>query len=115
MKVAIIGSRTFNDYDRLETTLDMLSAGFGFNVVVSGGADGADSLAEQYADNRHLNRIIHLPKWQLHGKAAGMIRNRDIIDDADVVVAFWDGKSRGTKNSMNLAKEQKKTTIIIYF
>lgn len=115
MNVAVVGGRTFNDYEKLEIILDVLMDGLGFTTIVSGGATGADSLGERYAAEHNLETIIHLPNWKLHNKAAGMIRNKDIITDADIVVACWDKESRGTKNSINLAKEQNKTTILIYY
>lgn len=114
MKVAIIGSRTFDDYKELEATLDKLS-GFGFTTIVSGGARGADSLGERYADEKGLKKIIHLPDWDKHGKAAGFVRNVDIINDADFVIAFWDGKSRGTRHSIGLAHKTKKNLLIVHY
>jgi predicted Rossmann fold nucleotide-binding protein DprA/Smf involved in DNA uptake len=115
MNLAVVGGRTFNDYAGLEAMLDSLVAGFGFTTIVSGGANGADSLGERYAKERGMKTIIHLPDWKTHGKAAGMIRNRDIIADADMVVACWDKESRGTANSIQLAKDSNKTTIMIYY
>lgn len=115
MKLGVIGSRTFNDYGRLKIMLDVLLDGFGFTTVVSGGAKGADSLGEKYADERGLKKIIHLPDWDLHGKAAGFIRNRDIINDADILVACWDKKSKGTRHSIGLAHETGKDIVILYF
>jgi hypothetical protein len=115
MKLAVVGGRTFNDYDRLAIILESLRDSFGFTTIVSGGAVGADSLGAQFADDHHMMKIIHIPKWELHGKAAGFIRNRDIINDADMIVACWDGVSRGTANSISIAKEQKKNTLILYY
>ena len=115
MKLAVVGGRTFNDYGKLEPVLDSLVAGFGFTTVVSGGADGADTLGEKFADERGLKKIIHLPDYKTHGRAAPMIRNRDIINDADFVVAFWDGESRGTKNAMELTAKGSKPLLTIYY
>jgi hypothetical protein len=115
MKVAVVGSRGFDDYKRLKHTLDSILAGSGFDTIVSGGARGADSLGARYADEKGIKKIIHLPDWEMHGKAAGFIRNKDIIDDADFIVACWDGVSRGTSNSLALAKEQKKDTLTLYY
>lgn len=110
MKVAIIGSRTFNDYNYLSSCLQKLFPE-PFEVV-SGGAKGADALSERYAKDNGLPTIIFKPDWDLHGKAAGFIRNKDIINAADKVVAFWDGKSKGTKHSIDLAVNQGKEVII---
>lgn len=115
MKVAVVGGRTFDDYKRLKRTLDSILVGIEFDTIVSGGARGADSLGARYADERGLKKIIHLPDWDTHGKAAGFIRNKDIVTDADMIVACWDGESRGTNNSIALAKEQKKDTLILYY
>ena len=72
--------------------------------VGSGGAPGADSLVERYAVER--NRPIHViaADWEQHGPRAGFIRNRDIVDHASMVIAFHDGISVGTKNTIDLAK-----------
>lgn len=115
MNLAVVGGRTFNDYAGLEAMLDSLVAGFGFTTIVSGGANGADSLGERYAKERGMKTIIHLPDWKTHGKAAGMIRNKDIVRDADMVVAFWDGKSRGTRNSIGIAQKTKKNVLIVHY
>jgi len=115
MNVGVVGGRTFNDYGKLKIMLDVLLDGFGVTTIVSGGADGADSLGAKFADERGLKKIIHIPDWKEHGRAAGMIRNKDIINDSDIVVACWNKESRGTKNSIDLAKEQNKITILIYY
>lgn len=111
MKVAVVGSRGFDDYGRLKAVLD----GFNVTTIVSGGAKGADLLGERYADENNLEKLIFLPDWGTHGRAAGFVRNQDIIDNADMVVACWDGKSRGTRDSMKKTHQQKKNLMIIYF
>jgi len=110
-KVAVVGSRTFTDYECMRKTLDVhVKPG---DEIVSGGAKGADKLAEKYAKDQNLNTIIYYPQWDKYGKKAGFLRNRKIIDDADVVVAFWDGKSRGTASSIDLARRANKELYII--
>jgi hypothetical protein len=111
-KLAIIGSRTFNDQKLFDKTLAFLKKPA---MVVSGGAKGADSFGESYADANNIPKLLHLPDWEKHGKAAGFIRNEFIVRDCDVVLAFWDGKSNGTRDSLNHAKKYKKPTIIIYY
>lgn len=83
--------------------------------IVSGGARGADSLAERYANERGLATKIFLPDWESHGKGAGFIRNRDIVDYADYVIAFWDFKSKGTGHTVGLAKVSQKLYGIVDF
>lgn len=111
MKVAVIGSRNFQDYDRLKRILDL----YPIKVIVSGGAIGADSLGDKYADEKGLQKEIYKPDWDLFGKSAGFLRNTTIIENSNMVVAFWDGASKGTKDSLDKAKKLKKTTLIVYF
>jgi len=111
MKVAVIGSRSFDDYEELKRVLSKIN----ITLLVSGGAKGADSLGERYADENNISKKIYLPNWEKFGKSAGMIRNDDIIKKADIVVAFWDQESKGTLNAINKAKRQNKKLIIINF
>lgn len=111
MKVAVIGGREFKDYVRLKRILDL----YPITTVVSGGANGADSLGEKYADEKGLQKEIYYPDWDLFGKSAGFIRNTTIIENCDMVVAFWDGASKGTKDSLDKAQALRKTTLIAYF
>lgn len=111
MTIAVIGSRNFNDYGRLKACLERLKP----TKIVSGGSHGADKLAEYYADENGIDKIIHLPEWDKYGKGAGIVRNQLIIDDCDMVVAFWDKKSRGTRDSITKAHNQSKDILIIYF
>jgi hypothetical protein len=84
MKLAVVGSRDFTDYKMVKKELDKLN----FDLMVSGGARGADSLGERYADEHGIETFIFKPDWTKHGKAAGMIRNKDIVDACDVLIAF---------------------------
>jgi hypothetical protein len=98
-KIAVIGSRTFNDYDLLKQELDNHPP----FIMVSGGAKGADTLAEQYADEKGYEKIIHLPDKTKHGRGAYYKRTQLIIEDADEMIAFLIGESKGTKHSLKLA------------
>jgi len=111
MKVAVIGGRDFNDYEKVKQTLSNID----ITELISGGAKGADSLGEQYAKGKGIPTKIFLPDWNKHGKIAGFIRNTDIIKDADLVVAFWDQKSKGTKDSIDKAYKLNKKTLIIKY
>jgi len=115
MNVAIIGGRKFNDYDLVERTiLDDFSTGDITNIV-SGGAPGADTLAEKFANKYNIGVIVFKPDWKKYKMGAGMIRNKDIIKAADIVYAFWDGQSKGTLNSINNAiKTGTKLKVIRY-
>jgi len=111
MKVAVIGGRDFNDYERLKKVLDS----FSIKTIVSGGAKGADKLGEKYAVENNIHTEIYIPQWDLFGKRAGFLRNTTIIENSEVVVAFWNGKSRGTRDSIGKANQLKKDTFIIYY
>lgn len=114
MRISIIGSRTFNDYDFLKKTILENIDVDDIDEVVSGGANGADKLGEQFAEEFDLSTNIYLPDWKKHGKSAGFIRNADIIKNSDYVFAFWDGQSKGTLNSINIAKKLNKKIKTIY-
>ena len=109
MKVAVIGSRGFDNY---ETVKNILSK-FKITLLVSGGAIGADTLGERYAKENNIETKIFLPDWKKHGKIAGFLRNTDIIENADLVIAFWDQKSKGTKDSIDKANKLNKEILII--
>lgn len=100
MKVAIIGSRNLavknlNEYIPPETT-----------EIVSGGAKGIDSCAREYARANGIKLTELLPEYDKYGKSAPLKRNIQIIEYADIVLAFWDGKSRGTKYVIDNCKER---------
>lgn len=116
MKLAIVGCRTFNDYDLLCTyaTYIAVKSPHSFVTIISGGARGADSLAEQYAREYGYDTKIFKPEWDKYGKAAGFLRNGTIVANCDMVLAFWDGKSQGTADTIARAKKAKKPTFIIY-
>ena len=111
MKLAIIGSRTFNNYellcDHLEEHLNTTT------MVVSGAARGADSLGEKWAINNDVETLIFPADWDKYGKRAGYIRNEDIIKNCDFCIAFWDGISKGTMHSVSLCKKHNKPYKII--
>ena len=112
MKVAVIGSRSFKDYERLKKVLDTFPK---IDLIVSGGAKGADYLAEMYAYENNIPKKIFRPYWDKYGQVAGFRRNKDIVDEADIIDAFWDSKSRGTKHSIDYANKKNKKLIIEYF
>lgn len=109
MNIAVVGSRTFTDYQLLATTLKE----YDIKQLISGGAIGADKLAEQYAKEHNIPIVVYKPEWNKYGKIAGLLRNTDIIKDADIVIAFWNGISTGTKDSINKAKEMNKQLRIV--
>ena len=107
MTLAIIGSRDCPAVD-IEEYLDEMP-----DAIVSGGAKGADTYAREFAIKKGIRLIEHLPEYAKYGRGAPMVRNRLIIDDCDKVLAFWDGKSRGTKYTLDYAEKIGKPAKII--
>jgi len=112
-KIAVIGSRSFNNYQLMKETLDLIAKPG--DIIISGGAAGADSLAEDYAEEKGLQKLIIYPAWRIYGKRAGLIRNEQMVNKCDQVVAFWNGNSNGTRHSINFAKIQNKPVTIVRF
>lgn len=116
MKLAVVGSRsvgeTVEDVDFIYEVLDTYRKFEGLQTIVSGGAKGVDEVAEFYASERKIDLRIFYAKWNQYGKAAGYRRNLEIWDYADEGVAFWDGKSKGTSHSFELAIKHKKTLLV---
>ncbi len=112
MKLAIIGSRTFENYDFLNETLEQYKPKI--TLVVSGAAKGADSLGEKWATKNNIKTLIFPANWDKYGKRAGFVRNEDIIKNCDCCVAFWDGKSKGTSHSISLCEKYNKPYKIIH-
>ncbi|MFW9879075.1 MAG: SLOG family protein [Candidatus Thorarchaeota archaeon] len=119
MKLAIVGSRTFNNWDLMIDIFNQhfpsLDGGWDIDMIISGGAKGADEIAYYTARNHHIPYKEFIAEWEKYGKSAGYKRNKQIVDACDMVLAFWDGKSKGTQHTINLAKEAKKPTFIVYF
>ena len=101
MKIAVVGSR---DFTRLDAVRQFVWEQERTTVIVSGGARGVDSAAVEHAKHLGMPYEVHLPDWHRHGRRAGAVRNQAIVDAAHEVVAFWDGKSAGTKITMDIAR-----------
>src|SRR5574343_548665 len=102
MKLGVVGSRHFTDYDLLSRVLEQYTD---IEEIVSGCAKGADSLARRYADEHGIPMKEYLPEWDKYGRAAGPIRNKLIVERADLIVAFLADGSRGTRSTINIAKK----------
>lgn len=111
--LAVIGSRTYKDMPLLIEHLDRTCANFSVASIVSGGAKGADSLAAEYAAVIGLPVEVFKPDWAQFGRGAGPIRNKAIVNAADIVLAFWDGESKGTKQALSYAKQMGKHVIVV--
>lgn len=115
MKVIIAGGREFNDYATLCRVCDHMLQNQKEIEIVSGTARGADLLGEQYARERGYPIQQFPADWDKYGKAAGYKRNAEMAAYADALICFWDGKSRGSKHMIDLAREKGlKVKIHIY-
>ena len=111
-KIAVVGSRDFDDYTLFESVMDDFLRDKGQVLFVSGGANGADKLAEEYAKVHDIEIIIYKAEWKRYGRGAGFVRNKKIWDESDMGIAFWDGKSKGTQHSFKLAEKMGKALVI---
>lgn len=106
MKLAIVGSRSLNAVDLSKYIPN------GVAEIVSGGACGIDTCAREYALRNNIPIIEFLPDYKKYGRTAPLKRNVLIVDYADEIIAFWDGKSTGTVFTIRYAKQtNKKVTI----
>ena len=103
MKTIIAGSRSFNDYELLFAILDNLD--WNITEIVSGGCYGADLLGERWATSQNIPIKRFIPDWNKHSRAAGPIRNKQMAEYAEALVAFWNIESKGTKNMIETARK----------
>jgi hypothetical protein len=111
VRVAIVGSRDWPDLEQVREYVRKLPLG---TTIISGGARGVDSAAEEEAIALGADVAIFSADWEKLGRRAGFIRNQDIVNAAVRVVAFWDGESRGTKHTIDLTRSAKKPLEIRY-
>jgi len=107
MKLLIVGSRSITDFD--------LSPYISKDVdtIISGGANGIDTLAEEYADVNHLSKYILRPQYNLYGRAAPLRRNEQMVDIADAVLVIWDGRSKGTQYTLKYTQKKNKPVTLV--
>ena len=103
LKIIVAGGRNFNDYPRIKRILDEILEVRSDVEIVCGMARGADLLGKKWADENNVQVSEFPANWDLHGKSAGYKRNAEMAKYADVLIAFWDNKSRGTEHMINLA------------
>ena len=108
MKLLIAGSRSITTFD--------LSPFISSNVdtIICGGANGIDTLAEEYADRHRLSKYIFRPRHDLYGRAAPLRRNEQMVDFCDAVLVIWDGFSKGTQHTVKYAKSIDKPITVIF-
>ena len=109
MKLLIAGSRSITDFDLSEYITEDV------DLIISGGADGIDNLAEKYADEKRISKLIMRPRYDLYGRAAPIKRNEIMVDIADAVLIIWDGKSKGSASTIKYARKKEKLLRIIEY
>ena len=112
MKILVCGSRVWSNIEVIENTLRAYSSD---SIVVHGGARGADQIVDAIAKSLGMKTIVYPADWNRYGKSAGMIRNREMLEaeKPDLVLAFWDGESKGTKNMIDVATKAKVSVITV--
>lgn len=109
MKICIAGGRDFDDYDVLAKVVDHVIEEIPPPIIIiSGKAKGADTLGERYAKEHGFDVLLFPADWKQHGKGAGPIRNAKMAEEADMLIAFWDGSSRGTRNMIGQMQKRGK-------
>ena len=117
-RVIIAGTRSFNDYELLRDSCNNLLSEKQRThtvVVISGTARGADQMGERYAREWGFQLRRFPADWEQYGKSAGHIRNAKMADNADALIAFWDGESRGTKNMIDNARRKGLAVRVIQY
>lgn len=110
MKIAIVGSRKYTNLRKVQAYVETLPKD---TIVISGGAVGVDRIAVKAAERLGLRVQIFYPEWDRFGKMAGLIRNGKIVAEADKIIAFWDGRSSGTKDTLDKARKAGKPFEVI--
>ena len=107
MKLLIVGSRTIHNFDLAPYVPKDV------DTIISGGANGVDTLAEEYADKNRISKLIMRPAYARYGKGAPLKRNEEMVKLADAVLVIWDGVSRGTRYTAEFAKKEGKTVTVV--
>ena len=107
MKLAVVGSRSIKSFDLSPYISDNV------DTIISGGANGIDTLAEEYADMHRISKHILRPRYDLYGRASPLKRNEQMVDMADAVLVVWDGYSKGTEYTVKYAKKVNKPITVI--
>jgi len=106
MRILVCGSRAWTDELIIMRELAQFARAFGVEVVIEGGASGADAIGKRAATKLDIPVLTFPADWKRHGRAAGPIRNKQMLDEGkpDQVLAFWDGRSRGTNNMIEISR-----------
>ena len=110
MRIAIIGSKKFRDYNLLKSVLNEESD---ITMIISGAAKGTDTLAKKYAFENNIKFIEFPPDFKKNGAGAKHIRDRLIVEHCDKIIAFWDKNCEGTKYTIDYGKKLLKPIRLI--
>ena len=115
MTILIGGSRDYNDYNNFTVQMNNIISKLNTEniIILSGHCLGVDALGEKYAVEKGYELKLFPADWTRYGRAAGPIRNRTMAEIADLVIAFWDGKSKGTKSLISIAEKLNRPVIIV--
>lgn len=117
-RIIVCGCRNFSDKEKCFDSLEEILSSYKEYEIVSGGAKGADSFGEEYAAAHDVKVTVFKPEWKKYGKAAGPIRNKEMLDyaseDNPVVIAFWDGKKQRDKGYDLKSQESRGTGLHWY-
>ena len=117
-KVIVAGSRHFSDFELLVKKCDTLLRNKMSThdvIIVSGTANGADRLGEKYAELRKLTIRRFRPDWDKLGNMAGIVRNAQMLENADSAIVFWDGQSRGSQHMISITQRSGKPLRVVRF
>ena len=114
MRIIVAGGRDFNNYKILNKVLSY-KINPQYDTIISGKARGADSLGAEWAYKNGIPIKYFPAHWEIYGKGAGFIRNTEMGEYADMLIAFWDGKSKGTAHMIKTMKMNKKPYLIFNY
>lgn len=115
MYLLVSGSRNIKDKEFVFACLNNISKEYKIECIIHGDAKGVDTITKKYAYKNYINQRIFAPKYNIYGKKAPIIRNSDMVSFCDKGVCIWDGKSRGTKDTIDKLKKQNKLLKIFYY
>ena len=114
-KLAVVGSRSFFNFNFLESKILENYKIDDLDLIISGGAIGCDSLSQSFCKKYGLKILIIYPNWNKYGSQAGFIRNKLIVENCDELICFRIDKSKGCSHSVELAKKMNKKVWVYDF
>ena len=115
MVISVTGSRSITDYEWFEINLNKCIEEHGISKFISGGAKGIDTFIKKYCTDNNIELEEILPDWESFGRSAGIIRNKEIIEKADLNIIFWDGISKGSKFNIEYCRKNNKKYIVVLY